>query len=193
MRALLSAIAAAILALCCAPAAFADVVPEYFNLPARANATSGLATAPDGTVWFGADPVGKRATIGRLIPSQATAGTANGMALFPTPVPGMTSCCVNVVRGLAFDGANNRLWFVQSDAIVGFADAARVVPDTSAGMADRLLAVPLGGGGTGQTFYGSLGDVAVVPAAWPGSPRRTAPTTRRSPATASPRSTRACW
>lgn len=161
MRALLSAIAASILALSCAPAAFADVVPEYFNLPASANATSGLATAPDGTVWFGADPANQRATIGRLIPSQAVAGTANGMALFPTPVPGGTGCCVNVVRGLAFDGANNRLWFVQSDAIVGFADPARVVPDTSAGMADRLLITPLGGGGIGQTFHGGLQDVAV--------------------------------
>jgi hypothetical protein len=161
MRALLSAIAAGIFALCCAPAAFADAVPEYFNLPARANATSGLATAPDGTVWFGADPVGNRATIGRLIPSQAAAGTANGMALFPTPVPGGTGCCVNIVRAVAFDAANDRLWFVQSDSIVGFADPARVVPNTSAGIVDRLLVTPLGGGGTGQTFHGGLRDVAV--------------------------------
>jgi streptogramin lyase len=65
------------------------------------------------------------------------------------------------VRGLAFDGANNRLWFVQSDAIVGFADPARVVPDTNAGMVDRLLITPLGGGGTGQTFHGGLQDIAV--------------------------------
>ena len=158
MRALLSAIAAGILALCCAPAAFADAVPEYFNLPPAANATSGLATAPDGTVWFGADPASRRPAVGRLIPSQAAAGTANGVALFPTPVPGGTGCCANFVRGLAFDGANNRLWFVQSDAIVGFADAARVVPDTSAGMVDRLLVTPLSGGGT---FHGGLQDVAI--------------------------------
>jgi streptogramin lyase len=161
MRALVSTLAAGILALCCAPAALADAVPEYFNLPPATNATSGLATAPDGTVWFGADPANRRAAIGRLTPSQAAVGTANGMALFPTPVPGGTGCCVNLVRGLAFDGANNRLWFVQSDAIVGFADAARVVPDTSAGMADRLLITPLSGGGTGQTFHGGLQDVAV--------------------------------
>ena len=190
MRALLSAFAAGILALCCAPAAFADAMPEYFNLPTRANVTSGLATAPDGTVWFGADPENGRATIGRLIPAQATPGTANGMALYPTPVPGGTGCCVNVVRGLAFDGANDRLWFVQSDAVVGFADPARVVPDTSVGIADRLLVTPLSGGGTGQTFHGGLRDVAVGAGGLAWFTEQNGSNYRRSPATASPRSTR---
>lgn len=158
MRFPLSLVAAAIVALSCASAALADPTPEYFNLPPATNATSGIATAPDGTVWFGADPASRRAAIGRLIPSQAAAGTANGVALFPTPVPGGTGCCVNIVRGVAFDGVNNRLWFAQSDSIVGFADPARVVPDTSAGIVDRLLVTPLSGGGT---FHGGFQGIAI--------------------------------
>ncbi|MGB2711162.1 MAG: hypothetical protein WBC33_06560 [Conexibacter sp.] len=146
-------ILAAILALCCAPAAFAaDPAPEYFNLPAGYNANAGIAPASDGTIWFATTPAGPTPSLGRLTVAQATPGTANGMATFPTPTQPGTSCCANGVRSVAFDAVNKRLWFVQSDGIVGYANVAAVVPGSSAGMVDRLPANPA-----------DLWDIAVAP------------------------------
>lgn len=151
MAARILSIAASVLALCCAPALAADPLPEYFNVPGGFNAGTGIAAAPDGTVWFVANPPGTpNPSIGRLIPSQAAAGTENGMAIFPTPKLS-ASCCANATRSVAFDGANNRLWFVQNDGIVGFADPAAVSPGTSNGMTAKLL----------TPFAASLTDIAV--------------------------------
>ena len=125
--------------LCTASAALADAVPEYFNLPAGYSTSVGIAAAPDGTVWFPANPSTPNPSIGRLIPSQASPGTANGMATFPTPTQAGTGCCANGVRSVAFDAANNRLWFVQSDGIVGWANPSAVAPGTSTGIVDTLV------------------------------------------------------
>src|SRR5262249_31953959 len=97
------AIACAILTLCSASALAAD--PEYFDVPDSYVAGTGIATAPDGTVWFVANPIARPdPSIGRLIPSQASPGTTNGVALFPTPALS-ASCCANGTRGIAYDSA----------------------------------------------------------------------------------------
>ncbi len=147
------------LAVCCTPALAADPVPEYFSLPAGNLIAGGIAAAPDGTVWFGVAPQTSppSPSLGRLTVAQASPGTANGIATFPTPVLS-ASCCANAVRSVAFDGANNRVWFVQSDAIVGFADAGAVSPGTSNGITATLRTTSLMGGGT---FYPAFSDVAV--------------------------------
>lgn len=143
--------AAAILLLIGAPAASADPVPEYFNVPAGYGAGAGIAPAPDGTVWFASNlTASPRPSVGRLVVAQASPGTANGMATFPTPTQPGAGCCANGVTSVAFDAANKRLWFVQNDGIVGYADVASVSPGTSAGMTDMLLAHPV-----------SLADVAI--------------------------------
>ncbi len=152
-----SLIAVAVLMLC-VPAADA-ATPEYFNVPEPLKPGAGIAAAPDGTVWFGANPVGSPLpTLGRLNPAQATPGTANGMATFPTPLHVGTSCCANQLRSVAFDGANNRVWFVQSDGIVGWADPTAVAPGTSNGMSSIFLSAALTGGGT---FHHELSDIAI--------------------------------
>jgi hypothetical protein len=61
------------------------------------------------------------------------------MATFPTPTQAGTGCCANSVRSVAFDAANNRLWFVQSDGIVGWANPSVVAPGTSTGIVDTLV------------------------------------------------------
>ena len=140
-----------------APAAQADAVPEYFNLPPGFNAGTGIATAPNGDVWFVANPPGSpNPSIGRLIASQATPDTANGMATFPTPKLS-SSCCANATRGIAYDGQHNRVWFVQNDGVVGWADPAAVVPGASNGMQATLLSTTT----TSGPYSPSLLDIAV--------------------------------
>jgi streptogramin lyase len=174
VRARILVIAAGMLALCVgASAAFADPAPapQYFNLPAGYNAGMGIAPAPDGSVWFVANfPATHTPAIGRLTTSQASPGTANGMATFPTPTQIGTSCCANAVRSVAFDAAGNRLWFVQNDGIVGYANPAAVSPGTSAGIVDTLLAHPsdlwdvaIGAGGLAWFSEQSAGNVPPYP------------------------------
>jgi sugar lactone lactonase YvrE len=132
--------AAAIVLLVCAPAALADTTPEYFNVPAGFDSGAGIA-ASRGTVWFVANnhDSSRPPALGRLIAAQASPGTENGMATFPTTLPGGTGCCVHLMRSLALDAVRNRVWFVQSDGVVGWADPSAVVPGTSAGIVNRLL------------------------------------------------------
>ena len=125
---------------CMSASASAAPTPEYFNLPGGLQPGAGIVAAPDGTVWFPANPVATpNPSLGRLVPAQATAGTTNGISIFPTPLKSGTGCCANQVRSVAYDTANDRVWFVQSDGIVGWANPANVVPNTSAGMTDTLL------------------------------------------------------
>lgn len=156
VRACLLALTA--LVLCAAPSAAVEA--EYFNLPAGYTAGTGIAPSPDGAVWFAANPTGSPApAIGRLTAAQAAPGTANGMAIFPTPALS-ASCCANATRSVAYDARNRRVWFVQNDGIVGWADPAAVAPGSSNGMHATLLSTALRGGGT---FSPSLMDIAVAP------------------------------
>ena len=126
--------------------------PVYYALPAGVNVSQGIATAPNGDVWFAADGTTQppTTTIGRLRPSAATVNTSSGVATFPTPVPAAANCCANRVVSVAFDGPRNRVWFVQNDGVVGYGSADAVLPGTS----NAMTAVRLPGR---QSLY----DVAV--------------------------------
>jgi hypothetical protein len=157
MRNRLCPIAAAILVLCCTSAALADPTPVYFDVPAGYNAGMGIAPAPDGTVWFAANVGSATPSVGRLTVSQAAPGTANGMATFPTPPQAGSGCCAKFLRSVAYDAAANRVWFVQSDGVVGYADAAAVSPGTSNGMVDTLVQTQT----TSGPYAPDLWDVAI--------------------------------
>lgn len=152
-------LAVGILMLCCAPAASADATPEYFNVPTPLNSGAGIAPAPDGSVWFGANPSGSPLpTLGRLNVAQAVPGTSNGMTTYPTPLHVGTGCCANQIRSVAFDAENNRVWFVQSDGIVGWANPTAVSPGTTNGMSSIFLTTALTAGGS---FSSDLWDIAI--------------------------------
>jgi streptogramin lyase len=119
------------------PAGAAAATPEYFNLPSGIGAEVGIAVQPDGDVWFPANEFSSHtAGIGRLVPGEATPGTANGMSVFPTPKPFVEPypCCANATRSVAVDAAHNRVWFVQNEGVVGYAETEKVAPGTSEGM-----------------------------------------------------------
>jgi streptogramin lyase len=111
--------------------------PEYFFLPSGIATEVGIATQPDGTVWFPANRSASHTPgIGRLEPAEASPGTSNGVSVFPTPEPPAEPypCCANDVRSVAVDAAHNRVWFVQSEGVVGYAETEKVVSGTSQGM-----------------------------------------------------------
>ncbi|HST41086.1 MAG TPA: hypothetical protein VLK58_16345 [Conexibacter sp.] len=150
-----------LIALALLPAAAATAAtPEYFDLPDGNGTGSGIAAAPDGTIWAASGRPFGAPTIARLDPARAVVGTSAGVDLFPTPRFAGTSCCANAVRSVAFDGRSNRLWFVQNDGIAGFADPATVTPGTSNGMTAKLLRTEITGG-RGASWAPDLWDVAV--------------------------------
>jgi streptogramin lyase len=119
------------------PAVVAAATPEYFDLPSGVTAEVGIGVQPDGSVWFPANRGASHTPgIGRLVPAEASPGTANGISVFPTPEPAAEPypCCANATRSVAVDAAHNRVWFVQNEGVVGYAEADKVVPGTSAGM-----------------------------------------------------------
>jgi streptogramin lyase len=115
----------------------AAATPEYFSLPSGITTEVGIAVQPNGTVWFPAN-FGASHTpgIGRLEPGEASPGTSDGVSVFPTPTPTAEPypCCANAVRSVAVDAAHNRVWFVQNEGVVGYAETEKVVPGTSDGM-----------------------------------------------------------
>lgn len=118
------------------PAGAVAAAPEYFDLPSGIGTEVGIAVQPDGDVWFPANVVFHAPGVGRLVPGEATPGTANGVSVFPTPRPFAEPypCCANAVRSVAVDAAHNRVWFVQNEGVVGYAETEKVVPGTSDGM-----------------------------------------------------------
>ena len=133
----LSALAVLLGLLLASPAAATAAAPEYFNLPSGITTEVGIAVQPDGTVWFPANH-GETHTpgIGRLEPGEASPGTSDGVSVFPTPTPTAEPypCCANAVRSVAVDALHKRLWFVQNEGVVGFAETEKVVSGTSTGM-----------------------------------------------------------
>jgi streptogramin lyase len=119
------AVAAAVLAVA-APAANADVTPQFFPLPAAlGTAGSGIAAAPDGTVYFGSSTYNDMPQIGRLDPALATPGTANGITSVTTPKnPALSGTAF--IRDVSFSPELNTLWFVRSDGTVGRLDGSTV-------------------------------------------------------------------
>ena len=114
------------------PAGAVAAAPEYFDLPSGIGTEVGIAVQPDGDVWFPANVVFHAPGVGRLVPGEATPGTANGVSVFPTPRPFAEPypCCANAVRSVAVDAAHNRVWFVQNEGVVGYAETEKVVPGT---------------------------------------------------------------
>lgn len=157
-RPLLSLLLAALL-LAVPATAGADVAPEFFRLPDGNNVQGGIAIDGSGAVWVPSGRVFGPPTIARLDPAQAVAGTANGTAAFPTPTIAGTSCCANIVRSVAYEPEKQRVWFVQSDGIIGWADPATVQPGTSSGMSAVLLRTPIRGSGD---WTPDLWDVAAA-------------------------------
>jgi hypothetical protein len=168
-----------------ATGALADPAPEYFNLPTGYNASSGIAPASDGTVWFAANPSTPNPALGRLDTAQAVAGTANGMTTYPTPLLS-SSCCANAVRSVAYDAARNRVWFVQNDGIIGWGNPPLMQAGSSNGIQARLLSTATMSGPYSPSLLRSR------PTAWPGSPR-TAPTTPRPTLAGASRRSAAGW
>jgi streptogramin lyase len=133
----LSALAIVVGLLLGSPAVAAAVTPEYFDLPSGVGTEVGMAVQPDGTVWFPANRGASHTPgIGRLVPGEASPGTANGVSVFPTPEPAAEPypCCANATRSVAVDPAHDRVWFVQNEGVVGYAETEKVVPGTSDGM-----------------------------------------------------------
>jgi streptogramin lyase len=133
----LSALTAVACLLLGIPAGAAATTPEYFNMPSGIGTEVGIAVQSDGTVWFPANHGASHTPgIGRLEPAEASAGTSNGISVFPTPEPAAEPypCCANAVRSVAVDAAHNRVWFVQNEGVVGYAEADKVLPGTSDGM-----------------------------------------------------------
>lgn len=138
-------------------AARADTAPEFFQLPAGNPLQGGIAAATDGSIWVGAGPMSRPGLV-RLQPALATPGTANGVDAFPTPALSI-SCCANMVRNLAADPESGRVWFVQSDGIVGHANPAAVTPGTGSGISATLVRTTLTGGGS---WSPDLADLAIA-------------------------------
>jgi streptogramin lyase len=112
------AVAAVALAVA-APAARADVTPQYFTLPATIDAVAGgLAVGPDGTVYFGGgNGFNQTPSIGKLDPALAVAGTSAGITGVVTlDAPG---CCSSIFRDMSWSAKDNRLYWTRSDFLVG--------------------------------------------------------------------------
>src|SRR3984957_1470717 len=137
VRLYLAALAVVVGVLLGSAAGAAAATPEFFNFPSGIGTEVGIAVQPNGDVWFPAN-MGASHTpgIGRLIPGEASPGTANGISVFPTPKPAAEPypCCANATRSVAVDAAHNRVWYVQNEGVVGYAEADKVVPGTSDGM-----------------------------------------------------------
>ncbi len=146
MRGLIAAAVAA--AAVAAPAARADTVPEYFNLPAPLKMSLGLDVAPDGTVYFGTDDGTQRPPIGRLDPAAAVPGTANGITPLTTP-PNQT-CCATQIRDVAFAPALNTLWWTRSDGVVGRLDGATM---TSTSTSEKIAPWGIAAASDGSAWF----------------------------------------
>ena len=144
-----------------APAASAQTL-QFFPYPDGTTYSTGIATAPDGTVWFADEGGADAPNLIRLDPAQAQAGTSNGMQVFPTPnfTGGNSSCCVKIIRSLSYDPTSGRVWFAHSGGVIGFAQASAVSPGTESGM-HVLKSFDLGVF-PGQIVAGNNGDAWVA-------------------------------
>ncbi len=126
-----------------APAAVA-VTPDYFTFPAGYGVDDWGVTADGaGNVWFTAKSPdhGPQPTpsLGRLIPAQASPGTSDGIAFFPLPDPANVNCCANQARGVTFNPADGKLYYVRDDDGVGSALPAALTPGSSNGFTASTL------------------------------------------------------
>ena len=117
------------------PAGAAAATPEYFDLPSGIGTEVGIAVQPDGDVWFPANmalahPRNRPARAGRSNPRHLRRHQRVPDA---EPAAEPYPCCANAMRSVAVDAAHNRVWFVQNEGVVGYAETEKVVPGTSEG------------------------------------------------------------
>jgi streptogramin lyase len=140
---LVLAAAAVLVASSLGPTASQAVTAEYFPLPEKRPVSEGIAVDPGGNVWFAAGMIGAETVppLGRLVPASASPGSSSGMSFFPTPAVG-ENCCANLIRDVAFDPSNQRIWFVRSTGAIGYGVPSAMVPGTP--MGQNAVRVPGG-------------------------------------------------
>jgi hypothetical protein len=122
--------------------------PEYFPFPTGYGVSNfGVAADGAGDVWFSAQtpqlPGGQQpvAALARMRPSEAVPGTSNGITFYPTPDPTVDpSCCATQVRSIAYNAAEDRLYYVRSEGSLGWAVPGSMVPGTTQGIHSQRLA-----------------------------------------------------
>src|SRR5262245_50752884 len=139
MRSRLAAFAATVTAVAAILVPTADAAPtvQSYPLPA-ASPGSGIVTAPDGTVWFTTNDSDQTPRIGRVNPASVQVGTSNGIVFYETPTFMGAPCCATFVRSLAYDGNDNRLWFVRSDGMYGFGNPLTMQVGTDSGFSTAV-------------------------------------------------------
>jgi hypothetical protein len=148
MRRIAVALGALMLTSVAAPAARA-AGPDYFPFPAGYGVSNfGVAADGQGNIWFSAANPTHVSTVSanqptpslaRLVPSQATPGTSNGITFYPTPDSDPLGCCANQLRSVAYNKSDGKLYFVRSDSAVGSGDPTAFQPGTSTGMSIATL------------------------------------------------------
>lgn len=126
-----------------APGAAVGATPDYYPLPTGHTIAGGVTADGAGNIWFGVQgvPRGSQPTpsLARLVPAQASPGTSNGIATFPTPDPPGIGCCGNQLRSVAFNPKDGKLYYVRSDGTVGSALPATLVPNQTSGFDSVML------------------------------------------------------
>ena len=99
--------------------------PTTTRCPTGHTIAGGVTVDGAGSVWFGVQGVPRSGqptpSLARLIPAQASPGTSNGIATFPTPDPAGIGCCGNQLRSVTFNpkAGDGKLYYVRSDGTVG--------------------------------------------------------------------------
>ncbi|MCW2993062.1 MAG: hypothetical protein JWQ18_557 [Conexibacter sp.] len=139
-----SAWIAGLVMLCAWAPGAAAATPDYYTFPAGYGVDDWGVTADGaGNVWFTAKSPshGQQPTpsLGRLIPAQASPGTSDGIAFFPLPDPADVNCCANQARGVTFNPADGKLYYVRDDGGLGSALPAALTPGSSDGFTSSTL------------------------------------------------------
>ncbi|HEY0280445.1 MAG TPA: hypothetical protein VGC32_19430 [Solirubrobacterales bacterium] len=129
-------LAIAALAVLLPASAGADPAPEYFPLPQARPIGAGMTVDASGNIWFGVQgpTTATAAPLARLMPSALTPGTSNGIEYFPTPEVENEPCCAKLMRDVAFDPINGRVWFVTSTGAVGYGVPSLMSAGTTSGI-----------------------------------------------------------
>ena len=125
------------------PATAPAATPEFFPLPEARAINAGMVADSSGNVWFGANSAGAGFTdppeLARLTPSLATPGAVDGISYFHTPKAPGEGCCAFIMRDLAYDAVNQRIWFTRSMGVYGYGALAGMSPGTTSGMQAAII------------------------------------------------------
>lgn len=124
------------------PAGTSAATPEYFPVPESRGVNTGIVADPAGNVWFAvnaADFFTTPPALARLTPSQATAGTSDGITYFPTPNAAGEGCCAFSMRDVTYDPGEDRVWFTRSMGVYGYGSPASMSAGTTNGQQVALV------------------------------------------------------